>query len=240
MTVPAAEDPGDSAVARQLALDLGYRPALGMDDFLVAPGNRDAVHWLDTWPDWPGPALALVGPAGSGKTHLAKVFAQGSGGVVLAAGDIARQEPPELTAGATTIVVEDIDGGVAEEPLLHLFNWIVESGRHLLLTGRLAPARWPVALPDLRSRLSALPVAVLQSPDDGLIAAVLIKTLGDRQLMVGQDVVRFVVPRIERSFAALHAFVAGIDARALAERRNITVPLARDVLAGLADHREES
>jgi len=229
----------DIAMAHQLALDLGHRPALGMDDFLVAHSNRDAVRWLDRWPDWPGPALALIGPAGSGKTHLAHVFAARSGGAVLAAGDIAGQEPPELSAGATTIVVEDGDRGVAEEPLLHLYNWIAETGRQLLLTGREAPARWPIALPDLRSRLSALPVASLEAPDDGLIGAVLVKTLGDRQLAVGQDVVRFVVPRIERSFAALHAFVAGIDARALAERRNITVPLAREVLAGLTEQKEE-
>ena len=240
MTRPIPEGRRDIAVARQLALDLSHRPALGMDDFLVAESNRDAVRWLDRWPDWPGPALALVGPPGSGKTHLAHVFAGRSGGTVLAARDIAGQEPPELSAGAATIVVEDGDRGVAEEPLLHLYNWIAETGRQLLLTGRQAPARWPVALADLRSRLSALPVASLQAPDDGLIGAVLVKTLGDRQLAVGQDVVRFVVPRIERSFAALHAFVAGVDARALAERRNITVPLARDVLAGLADHKEES
>ena len=239
MTESFPDGPRDIASARQLALDLGHRPALGMDDFLVAHSNRDAVRWLDRWPDWPGPALALVGPPGSGKTHLAYVFAGRSDGIVVAARDIARQEPPELSAGAKTVIVEDGDRGVAEEPLLHLYNWIAETGRQLLLTGRDAPARWPVALPDLRSRLSALPVASLQAPDDGLIGAVLVKTLGDRQLAVGQDVVRFVVPRIERSFAALHAFVAGVDARALAERRNITVPLARNVLAGLADHKED-
>jgi len=233
------ESPPDIAMADQMILELGYRPALGMDDFLVARSNLDAVRLLDRWPDWPGPALALVGPPGSGKSHLAHVFTGRSGGAIVAARDIARQDPPELTAHAATLVVEDGDRGVAEESLLHLYNWIAETGRQLLLTSRTAPARWPVALPDLRSRLAALPVAILRAPDDELIAGVLVKIFSDRQLAVGQDVVRFVVPRIERSFAALHAFVAGLDARSLAERRNITVPLAREVLAGLAEKGEE-
>ncbi|HXQ51269.1 MAG TPA: DnaA/Hda family protein [Stellaceae bacterium] len=213
----------------QLPLSLPHRPALGRDDFLVAPANAEAVAWLDRWPNWPAPALVLAGPAGSGKTHLAQVFAARSGAVLLAAAALARAAPPALVADARAAVVDDAERA-DEEALLHLYNMLAERGLHLLLLARAAPARWGIVLPDLRSRFLAAPVATLAPPDDALLAAVLVKLFADRQLLVGEEVVAFLVPRLERSFAAAASAVAALDQAALAAHRRITVPLARAVL----------
>lgn len=212
----------------QLPLDLGHRPALGGEDFLVAGSNAEAVAWLDRWPDWPGHMLALYGPAGCGKSHLANVFAARSGAAVVTADSVTVESVPGLLA--TDLVVEDGDRGLDERAMFHLCNAAKEAGRHLLLTGRLAPARWPVALPDLRSRLSAAPTAEIAPPDDQLMAAVLVKLFADRQLKVGQEVIAYLLARLERSFAAARAVVASIDETALAGHRPVTLPLLRGVL----------
>ncbi|MCP4330075.1 MAG: DNA replication protein [Alphaproteobacteria bacterium] len=233
--------PGDREAAdrRQFVFDLGYRPAFDLHDFLVSPSNREAVEWLDRWPNWAAPALAIVGPPGSGKSHLAHVFAGQCRGRIVNASAIGDLDPPRLLEGVSDLVVEDADRGINEEAMLHLYNWVLETGGHLLLTGRQAPARWTIALPDLRSRLASVPVVNLAAPDDVLLGAVLIKTMGDRQLVVNHEVVRFVIARIERSFVAVHRFVTGIDTRALAEKRKITIPLAREVLTDI-EHTKEA
>ena len=218
----------------QLVLDFDHRPALSGEDFLVAPPNAEAVGWLDAWPDWPGPALVIFGPAGSGKTHLAQVFLSQSGARAITPRELRRLEPPELVGEAAACLLENADGVLAEggeEPLLHLYNHVQESGRHMMLTAKLAPGRWNFALDDLASRLKAAPQAGIGPPDDGLIAAVLVKQFADRQLKVDDDVIRFLLRRMERSFAAARSLVGAIDDLALAERRNITVPLVRKVLA---------
>lgn len=215
----------------QIPLDLGFRPALGGEDFLVADGNAEAMAWIDRWPGWPATAIAIHGPPGCGKTHLAHVFAAVSGAPLMAAAALRDDMPPRLLAAAA-VVVEDADRGVDEEALLHLYNAAREAGRHLLLTGRAAPAQWRLSLPDLRSRLVAIPAVGIRPPDDALMAALLVKLFADRQLRVSHDAVRYLATRIERSFAAAREVVAAIDVRALAERRELTVPLLRDVVEG--------
>jgi len=214
----------------QLPLDLAHRPALGRDDFLVAPANAEAVAWLDRWPDWPAPALVLTGPAGSGKTHLAQVFAARSGAVVLLPENLATARLPELVGAAPAAIVEEA-AHAPEAALFHLYNLLAERGGHLLLPAREPPARWGIALADLRSRLLAAPVAALQPPDDILLAAILVKLFADRQLAVGAEVLAYLVPRLERSFDAAARIVAALDRAALAAHRPVTVPLAREVLA---------
>ena len=213
----------------QLALDLGHRPAFGRDDFLVATSNREAVAWIDRWPDWPGRALAVCGSEGAGKTHLARVWSAKSGAAFVGSDDgldmraLVEQDRPGLA-------VDDADRLADEDALLHAFNFVTENGGHVLLTGREPPARWSVVLPDLASRLRAVSVTSLGPPDDELFAAVLVKLFAERQLAVGEDVVLYLVTRLERSFAAARACVEALDRRALAASRRVTMPLAGEVL----------
>ena len=210
-------------MTRQLALDLGHRAAHGREDFFVAPANQDAVAWIDRWPGWPHFALALSGPAGAGKTHLGAVWQA-------RAGAEPAPEPARVVPRAR-YVLDDADRIGDETALLHLYNQIAEHGGNLLLIARESPARWRIALPDLRSRLSIVPVAALAAPDDALIAAVMVKQFADRQLRPADDVILYLLPRIERSFAGVRAIVAALDEAALSQRRAVTVALARDVLA---------
>jgi chromosomal replication initiation ATPase DnaA len=215
----------------QLILDLGHRPALEEADFLVAPCNQAAIQWLDRWPSWPAPALTLHGPAGCGKTHLARVFAARSRAPIIEADRLATDSVPGLIGRARTCVVDDADRA-RPEPLLHLYNLIAERAGGMLLTAREPPARWPGVLADLRSRLAAAPAVAVAAPDDALLAALLVKLFADRQLVVSEEVVLFMVRHMERSFEAARRLVADLDAVALRDHRDITIPLARSVLGG--------
>jgi len=213
----------------QLVFEFGHRPALGRDDFIVAPGNAVAVDWLDRWPAWPSAGIVLHGPGGSGKTHLGQVFRQRSGAVAIAAGDLATESLPALLGGARYAFVDDAEAA-PEEPLFHLHNLIAEQGGHLLLTAALPPAHWRLRLADLRSRLVVFPAVALALPDDDLLGAVLFKLFSDRQLKVKPDLIAFLVAHMERSLGAARELVAALDAAALAAGRGITIPLARRLL----------
>ncbi len=215
---------------RQLALALDFRPALGAEDFLVAPANADAVAWIDRWPEWPGAGLALCGPVGCGKTHLAQVWKTRSNAVLIGPQDLDGANPIDLLAGARAAVVEGAEAGIAERGLLHLYNILTQGQGHLLLTGTEPPARWPIALADLRSRLGAIAVARVGAPDDAVLAAVMVKQFRDRQLTVEDKVVSYILARIERSFEAVRQVVAALDRAALGRRRRLTVALAREVI----------
>ncbi len=217
----------------QLVLDLGHRPAFGREDFLVAPSNAAAVAWLDRWPAWPTPALAICGPGGCGKSHLAQVWRARSDALEIARSSLASGGLGERLGGARAAFVEDADRGIDEEALLHLHNMLAERGGHLLVTAREAPARWALRLADLRSRLIAAPAVAVAAPDEALIAALLVKLFADRQLQVNADLVAYLVARMERSFEAARRLVGALDHAALAAHRHITVPLARAVLAEL-------
>ena len=219
----------------QLPLDLGHRPALGREDFLISPGNEVAVKWIDRWPDWPGGILALHGPAGAGKTHLAAVWQGNSDAELIEAEEILSANLLELVKRSKALLIEDMDSSVlsltgAETALFHLINAVKAEGASLLITARGAPKSWNVDLPDLASRLAAIPVAELGALDDALMEALLVKLFYDRQLRVPADVVRYMVDRMERSPAAARDMVANLDSLSLAERRKLTVPLVRRVL----------
>ena len=218
----------------QLALAFDHRPALGGEDFLVAPPNAQAVAWIDRWPDWPTPSLALWGPPGCGKTHLVNVFVARSGAHIVTADDLASEAAAQMAAAWPACAVDDAErvAAGAEEALLHLHNALAENGRRLLLAARRPPSRWRLGLADLASRLRAAPAAEICAPDDALMAAVLVKLFADRQLRVDTGVVSFMLARMARSFAAARRLVAAVDAAALARRRNITVPLVRQVIDG--------
>jgi chromosomal replication initiation ATPase DnaA len=225
----------------QFTLEFEHRPALGGEDFLVADCNREAVGWLDRWPDWPAPALVLHGPAGCGKTHLAQVFMGRSGARPVAPAELLSLEPPALIGESRNCVIEDLDAAFStdlERPLFHLHNGLRDAGGNLLITARQAPSFWNIGLPDLRSRLLAAPAAAIGLPDDALLAAVVVKLFADRQLRVDADVVPFLVARIDRSFESARFWVAELDRAALAARRSITVPFVRRVLASSKETRD--
>lgn len=217
----------------QLPLDLGHRSAMGAADFLIAPGNADAVTWLDAWPEWPAPALVLFGPPGCGKSHLSQLWLARTGGRAV---DVAALDPalvPRLAGKA--LVVDHADRlsghGAQERALLHLYNLAREEGGHLLLLAEQAPINWVLRLPDLRSRLLAAPAVGMAAPDDALLMAVLVKLFADRQIRVGTDVVAWLVTHTERSFDAARRAVDTLDRAALAAKRAITVPFAKSVLS---------
>jgi DnaA regulatory inactivator Hda len=216
----------------QLVLDLARRPALGRADFFVSGGNALALAQVDRWPDWPGGKLALIGPIGSGKTHLVHVWAARAEAVILDSAALGGLDVTSAPAAAA-VAVEDCDAGLtdtAETVLFHLHNRLAAGGGSLLVTGVEPPARWPLRLPDLASRLRAAPVAVLEAPDDALLAAVMVKLFDDRQLPVPSEVVDFLLSRMERSFEAAERLVARIDRLGLARRRAVTLRLAAEAL----------
>lgn len=219
--------------ATQLALDLRHRAAMGREDFLVSPSNEDAVAWIDRWPDWPGHALVLVGPPGSGKTHLGRVW-QGHAGARPFRADM-------LTVSGgldAPVFVDDADLPGRDEELFHLFNAAGSAGGFVLFASRTAPARWENRLPDLQSRLAAAPNIQIQQPDTQLVAAVMLKIFADEQMDVGADVLDYLVNRMERSFEAARTLAERLNNASLATRRGITIPLAREVLDALESDAE--
>jgi chromosomal replication initiation ATPase DnaA len=216
---------------RQLAFDLPVRVAVGRQDFFVSEANAAAVGMIDRWPDWPAYTLFLVGPPGSGKSHLAQVWCGASGAALRPAESLRTEAVPDaLSAGA--LALEDAPGAhLDERAFFHLMNHAREHRAFVLVTTLVAPALWPVELADLNSRLRASPVAELKPPDDALLRAVLVKHFADRQIAVDEAVVSFLLSRMERSFDAARRVVAEIDRRALAEKAEVTRAFAARVLA---------
>ncbi|WP_102225086.1 P-loop NTPase family protein [Acidimangrovimonas sediminis] len=216
---------------RQLTFDLPVREALGREDFFVSRANAVALAALDTWPHWPQGKMALTGPAGAGKTHLAHVWAREAEARIIRAQELAATDLPGL---GLRVVVEDADAMAgnrpAEEALFHLHNLVLASGGRLLVTAQSAPNRWPLTLPDLASRLQAAAVARLDPPDDALLAAVVMKLFADRQMAVAPPVISYLAARIDRSFAAARDAVARIDRLALTAGRTVTRPLVAEAM----------
>lgn len=220
-----------NASARQLALALPHRAALAREDFLVSPSNAAAVALIDRWPDWPSHAVLLVGPAGSGKSHLVEVWRQMSGARRVAADSLRQTDVPGLLE-AGSLALEDAPGErLDEKALFHLMNLAREQGSRLLITAAAHPASWGLALPDLVSRLRAAPVVELGPPDDELLRGVLVKLFADRQLAVDEPLVSFLLTRMPRSLDAARLLVAEIDRRALEEHAEVTRPFVSRVLA---------
>jgi len=219
----------------QIPFDLGHRTALGRNDFLIAPNNQDAVAWIDLWPDWPAPCLVLYGPVASGETHLGAVWAEHSHAVSVKAGDIHEEKTRSLTEIGAPIIIEDADCLIGnpqlERGLFHLYNIFKEEQRSMLLTMKEPPIRRDFIVPDLASRLRAAPCVAIREPDEQLIAALLVKLFNDRQIHISAEVLHYILPRIERSFEAVRDLVERTDHLAMAQKRKISIPLVRDILA---------
>ncbi|MEK9660192.1 MAG: DnaA/Hda family protein [Alphaproteobacteria bacterium] len=218
----------------QLAFNLEFRPARGREDFFVTPCNAEAVGWVDRWPDWGVPGIVVYGPPASGKSHLAEVWASRSRAVSRSLGALAAAPPPAILGDALHVCLDLGDGtqlpGDVEEPLLHLYNLVVEQGGSLMFTARTPPARATIGLADLASRLRALPAVAIALPDDALLTAILLKQLEDRQISLPRDAVTYAVSRMERSFDAVRRLVTTLDREAYAQRRRPGLPLLREIL----------
>ncbi len=223
---------------RQLVLDLPHRTAFGAEDFFVSQSNSAAVQLVDQWPDWPHWAAIVSGPPGAGKSHLASVWRQRSNAMMVAGRDLT-EETVARFEDQRALCVEDLDRGIADQTVLfHLLNVARERRLSILLTARAAPGEMDIALPDLRSRLRALPLVEIQEPDEGLLKAVLVKLFSDRQLIVEPLLIDFIAARMERSMDGAATLVAEIDKLALEMRRRVTRTLALDALTRLADTRD--
>jgi chromosomal replication initiation ATPase DnaA len=217
-----------SGTSDQLVLDLPQRPALGAEDFLISRSNQAAADVIDRWPDWQHASVLVMAPARAGKTHLANVWRLRSGAIRLEAHalreeDVARAKGP--------LLVEDLHAGIASERVLfHLLNLAREHKTSMLLTSRVAPGDLDVRLPDLRSRLRALPVVAISPPDEALLKGVLVKHFADRQLAVEPHVINHIALHMDQSMAAAAAIVAEIDRAAMASHRKVTRALAGEIL----------
>ncbi len=217
-------------MGEQLPLELVHEPLMGEEDFLVSDSNREAMEWIWRWPDWPGPALVLVGPGGCGKTHIGNVWRKRTkdAGLIKIRSDQGIPDSPVVSR----CFVDDIDfaGPETDEKILHLYNLVSLQGGHLLFTARMPPARWKNRLPDLVSRLTAAPNVRIYEPNEALLSAVIVKLFADRNLDIEERVVTYISVRIERSLEVARDLVRDIDRASLARRRRVTLPLVNEVL----------
>jgi chromosomal replication initiation ATPase DnaA len=210
----------------QLALPFGSKPALGREDFIVAPCNEQALRFIERWPDWPTRAAAIFGPRDSGKTHLARIFADRSGARVLSASELPGVDPE--AGEAIAVELDDLPADLQRDRVL--FALFERPSGTLLLTGRSRPSEWSVALGDLKSRFDALLAFEVWAPDDHLLSALIRKQFADRQLDVPDPVVRRLLTHVERTPQAIAALIGRIDQKALAEKRAIGERLVMELI----------
>ncbi len=215
---------------RQLAFALPHAESLTRDNFLEGPANAAGLALVDSWPEWPNRIMLLVGPEGSGKSHLAAIWAEQAGARSTTAHALtAAAVPGALATGA--LVVEDLrSSDLDERALFHLMNLAREDGAFVLVTAREPPSAFQIELRDLKSRLRAVPMVSLLPPDDQLFRALIVKFCADRQLAVDESMVSYLAIRIERSYAAARRAVEFLDTEALRLGRPVTRALAAELL----------
>ncbi len=220
----AAEKP------RQIPLDLPWprHDRASRADFITSESNQEALGFLENWGEWPDGRLALVGPEGCGKTHLAMIWAKEVGATFIDAAIPARD-----IAVSGYVVFEDCDRRLttpeAEFALFHLLNILRDEGGKILMTARTPPARWPVRLPDLVSRLSAVTATRIDNPDDELLEQLVVKLFSDRDIVIQERLVTYIGNRIDRNSAAIEAAVAALDAKSIELRSPVSIKMAKEL-----------
>jgi chromosomal replication initiation ATPase DnaA len=216
---------------RQLAFALPHAESLTRDNFLEGPANEAGLTLIESWPDWPNRIMLLTGPEGSGKSHLAAIWAEQAGARSTSAHTLTAASVPGALAATGALVVEDLKPAQFDErAMFHLLNLAREDGACVLITARVPPAAFEVELRDLRSRLRALPTVSLLPPDDLLLRGLIVKFCADRQMSIDETVVSYLATRIERSYAAARQAVSLLDAEALRLGRPVTRALAAELL----------
>jgi len=214
----------------QLPLSLSLEPSIAREDLIESDANLLAIDLIDNWPNWPSNVVILAGPVGSGKTHMAKVWAQKAGATLLSFDEL--QEKASTIDYSRNLVVEDITSqNIDEDILFHCFNALKASGSYLILTSREFPKAWQLELEDLKSRLRTAHIVELQEPDDALLSRILVKLFSDRQLSVEPSLIDYLVTRMERSLGTAGNIVSWLDQEALAQRSKINRTLAAKALA---------
>jgi chromosomal replication initiation ATPase DnaA len=224
---------GSSLAPRQLVLALDHSVSFAREDFLRGPSNTAAFTLIDQWPDWPDRIVAVIGSEGSGKSHLAAIWAEATGARILSAKLLSVTDlPAALATGA--LVIEDLEAtSFDERALFHLINLAREERAYVLITARVAPASFPFTIRDLVSRLRAIPVVALSAPDDTLLRALIVKLAADRQIAVDDELVNYLANRIERSFEAARTAVQTLDEEAMRQHRPVTRALAIELFRTL-------
>ena len=226
----------------QLIFNLPRRVSFRREDFFISSSNRGTLSILDNWRDWPSRKLGLIGPRSSGKSHLVSLWAERTDAEVVSVSDL-KEENIRGLIKKKAVAIEDINDlekiqgkkkFQTERALLHLYNTASENDCYFLISGTEAPANWAISLKDLSSRLKTLTLTFLLPPDDELLKALIVKQFEDRQIMVAPELITYVAKRIERSFKAIKEFADLIDKKSLSEKREITIPVAKAILDGLA------
>lgn len=200
------------------------------DKLVVAEANRDAAKLLTDWRAWPHGALAISGPPGSGKTHLASAWA-----LEVGARQISPMTTPEDAAASFReaggcILIDDADGARDEPMLWRLLDLARAEGGAVLLVGDKPPSAWPVQTPDLRSRLASLPVAKLGEPDEALMDVVLRRICREKFIQLSDDAAKYLVRRLPRTFAAAQAWAAALDEELVRGAKPVTTVIAKRAL----------
>ncbi len=205
------------------------------DDFMVTSSNQQAANWIKAFPAWPSHVFVLYGPKGSGKTHLAHIWLSRNNGAMIALDDLIAKDHVTLAQTTKHLAFDDAEAvagnKTAEEALFYLHNHLREVSGALLLTGERPPGEWGIKLPDLLSRLRTATASPIHAPDDDLLMALFVKQISDRQLDVSQDVIKYLISRVERSPQAVATIIDRLDRASIAKHAKISIALARDVMA---------
>lgn len=218
----------------QIPFNLEHDTSYAREDFIVSGCNRLAYALTGAEASWQSHALALIGPKGCGKSHLAACWLDENNAELFTP----EKDIANLQHGSA-ILVEDIDKlleseGITETDLFHLYNWIKEQQGRLLFTAQHAPSNWPLSLPDMASRAATIEVAEIQKPDDDFLNIILIKLFSDKQLDIKPKVIHYILQRMDRSFEAAQNIVSTLDNAALSKKQKITIPLVKSCLEGIS------